>query len=421
MTKNTNVKPVSDALDQEVTELRKRLEWLDEERRKSSRKLAELEQRVELRDRELVSRDRRIQDLEKQLTQVTSQLSRVSMIDTQLSQFRDDIVKMIEQYDKRRIEAERELDSLRRVEHEAINREIADVRKGLPTIDRLEQDLALRQAEDTRLSNLIGVQQNALTQLASQIDNAERSLAFLEEKEKQDSRNIGEIQAALLEISKRWEPINNRLEIIGQNLSRVQTTAQNTGEAQVLLRKSISDWTEQVQIGEHERNQRLAGWQRTMDDHATAIERFTADWVNFNNQYNESRTAVDTMKALQVHLEKQQREANELVRVESKRMESRWEQFLSEDARKWKNFEADALQRLSVNDRREREFREQIHALEEDLERLGQELSQTLRVQLAQSEAIKKWPLTWLEEVEKAIEQNPNRRRQPALVPVREE
>ena len=421
MTKNTNVKPVSDALDQEVTELRKRLEWLDEERRKSSRKLAELEQRVELRDRELVSRDRRIQDLEKQLTHVTSQLSRVSMIDTQLSQFRDDIVKMIEQYDKRRIEAERELDSLRRVEHEAINREIADVRKGLPTIDRLEQDLALRQAEDTRLSNLIGVQQNALTQLASQIDNAERSLAFLEEKEKQDSRNIGEIQAALLEISKRWEPINNRLEIIGQNLSRVQTTAQNTGEAQVLLRKSISDWTEQVQIGEHERNQRLAGWQRTMDDHATAIERFTADWVNFNNQYNESRTAVDTMKALQVHLEKQQREANELVRVESKRMESRWEQFLSEDARKWKNFEADALQRLSVNDRRERELREQIHALEEDLERLGQELSQTLRVQLAQSEAIKKWPLTWLEEVEKAIEQNPNRRRQPALVPVREE
>lgn len=421
MTKNTNVKPVSDALDQEVTELRKRLEWLDEERRKSSRKLAELEQRVELRDRELVSRDRRIQDLEKQLTQVTSQLSRVSMIDTQLSQFRDDIVKMIEQYDKRRIEAERELDSLRRVEHEAINREIADVRKGLPTIDRLEQDLALRQAEDTRLSNLIGVQQNALTQLASQIDNAERSLAFLEEKEKQDSRNIGEIQAALLDISKRWEPINNRLEIIGQNLSRVQTTAQNTGEAQVLLRKSISDWTEQVQIGEHERNQRLAGWQRTMDDHATAIERFTADWVNFNNQYNESRTAVDTMKALQVHLEKQQREANELVRVESKRMESRWEQFLSEDARKWKNFEADALQRLSVNDRRERELREQIHVLEEDLERLGQELSQTLRVQLAQSEAIKKWPLTWLEEVEKAIEQNPNRRRQPALVPVREE
>jgi len=421
MTKNANTKPSSETLDQEVNELRTRLEWLDEERRKSARKLAELEQRSELQERELTGRDRRIQELEKQLSQASSQLSRIPMIDTQLSQFRDDIVKMIEQYDKRRIEAERELDRLRRVEHEAVGREITDIRKELPAIGRLEQELPLRQAEDARLSTLIGVQQNTMTQMATQVDNVERSLTFLEEKERQDSRNIAEMQATLLEINKRWEPLNDRLSILGQNLSKVQTTAQNTGESQALLRKSISDWTEQVQIGEHERNQRLAGWQRTMDDHATSLERFTADWVNFNNQYNESRAAVAAMNALQTHLEKQQREANELVRVESKRMESRWDQFQGEDARKWKNFEADALQRLAISDRRERELREQLHTLEEELERLGQELGQILRVQIAQSEAIKKWPLTWLDEVEKALEQNPNRRRQPALVPVRED
>lgn len=421
MSKNSNTKPGSTALDQEVGELRKRLEWLDEERRKSARKLAELEQRGVLQERELVSRDRRIQDLEKQLSIVTAQLSRIPMVDTQLSQFKDDIVKMIEQYDKRRIDAERELDRLRRVEHEATSREIADIRKELPAIGRIEQVLPLRQAEEARLANLIGVQQNTLTQLNSMVENVERSLTFLEEKEKQDSRNIGEIQATLLEISKRWEPITNRLEILGQNLSKVQTTAQTTGEAQVLLRKSITDWTEQVQIGEHERNQRLAGWQRAMDEHETAFQRFNQDWVKFNNQFNESRTAVETMRSLQTHLEQQQREANELVRVESKRMESRWEQFVQEDARKWKNFEADALQRLSINDRRERELREQIHALEEELERLTAELTQITRILAAQSEAIKKWPVLWLDEVEKALEQNPNRRRQPALVPVREE
>lgn len=421
MTKNPSSKPASSSNEQEVGEFRKRLEWLDEERRKSMRKLAELEQRTELQDRELAGRDRRIQELEKQLSLVNAQLSRIPMVDTQLSQFKDDIVKMIEQYDKRRVEAERELDRLRRVEHEATTREIADIRKELPAIGRIEQELPLRQAEETRLANLIGVQQNTVTQLGSQVENVERSLTFLEEKERQDSRNISEIQAALLEINKRWEPITSRLEILGQNLSKVQTTAQTTGEAQVLLRKSISDWTEQVQIGEHERNQRLASWQRTMDEHQTTLERFNKDWVKFNNQYNDSRTAVETMRSLQTHLEGQQREANELVRVESKRMESRWEQFVQEDARKWKNFESDSLQRLSINDRRERELREQIVALEEELERLEAELVQLVRVQTAQSEAIKKWPLLWLEEVEKALDQNPNRRRQPALVPVREE
>lgn len=421
MTKNTGSKPASNALEQEIGEFRKRFEWMDEERRKTARKLAELEQRYELQERELSGRDRRIQELEKQLSLVNSQLSRIPLVDSQLAQFKDDVVKMIEQYDKRRIDAERELDRLRRVEHEATTREIADIRKELPAIGRIEQELPLRQAEETRLANLIGVQQNTVTQLATLVENVERSLTYLDEKEKQDSRNIGEIQAALLEISKRWEPINNRIEILGQNLSKVQTTAQTTGEAQVLLRKSISDWTEQVQIGEHERNQRLASWQRAMDEHETAFQRFNQDWVKFNNQYNDSKTAVETMKALQVHLEQQQREANELVRVESKRMEARWEQFTQEDARKWKNFEADALQRLAINDRRERELREQIIALDEEIEGLGVELATLVRVQTAQSEAIKKWPLAWLEEVEKALDQNPNRRRQPALVPVREE
>ncbi len=38
---------------QELADLRKQLEWLDEERRKSSRKFAELEQKLEVRERDV--------------------------------------------------------------------------------------------------------------------------------------------------------------------------------------------------------------------------------------------------------------------------------------------------------------------------------------------------------------------------------
>lgn len=421
MTQNKTKGTSGSLNEQDLGELRKRIEWLDEERRTSLRKLAELEQRVVLQERELSTRDKRISDLEKQLAQTSNQLSRIPMVDTQLAQFRDDIVKMIEQYDKRRIEADREIDRLRRVEHEAMTREIADIRKEVQVINRIEEAVSLRQAEESRLAALIGSQQNTLTQLASQVDGLERAQMFLDEKEKQDNRNISEMQATLLEISKRWEPLNNKLEIINQNLLKAQTAAQANSEAQSILRKSINDWTEQVQIGEHERNQRLISWQRAMDEHEAALERFTQDWVKFNNQYNESRAAIETIRNFQVHLEQLQREANELIRVESQRLESRWVQFVDEDNRKWKNYEADATQRQSISDRREREFREQLQGLEEQMDSLQQDIAQLLRIQTAQSEAIKKWPLMWLDEVEKAVEQNPNRRRQPTLVQIREE
>ena len=47
----------------ELDELRNRLDWMDEERRKSSRRLVELEQRLTVGERELESREQRIQDL----------------------------------------------------------------------------------------------------------------------------------------------------------------------------------------------------------------------------------------------------------------------------------------------------------------------------------------------------------------------
>lgn len=407
--------------DQELNDIRRRLDWFEEERRKLTRKQTELEQRLVVQEREITDRDQRIQDLEKQLGTLNSQASRAPQGDLQLAQFRDDLVKMIEQYDRRRIDSERELDRVRRVEHESMTRELADLRKELPPFSRFQQDLQLRQAEDARLSTLIGTVQNSMTALRSQLEQVERTVGFLEEKEKQNSKNITAFQGTLPEYNKKLDTLSGRTELATQGILKVQA-AQNAIEgAQQALRDSIKDWTEQVQIGEHERNQRLTAWQRTMDEHDASLQRFTLEWVKFNNQYSEARTAMENLKVVQEHLEQRQKEASELVRIETKRMESRWGDFTLEEAKKWKNFESDFSQRQAINERRERQIEDAFHDLNQAIDKLAQDRDQLLRIQTAQAEAIKKWPVLWLEEVEKAIEQNPNRRRQPAPTLVREE
>ncbi len=418
---NNNSVPTAAATEQELGEMRKRLDWLDDERRKVTRKLAEMEQRAELQDREIASREQRIQDLEKQLSTLNMQIARLPQTDAQLDQFKDDLTKMIDQYDRRRIEAEKELDRLRRVEHESMTREIADIRKQLPAITRIEQDLELRQAEDSRLANLIGVYQNTQSQFRSQLEAVERAIAFLEEKEKQTNKNLAEVQAALPDLRKHYETFQGKMDVLNLNYQKVQTAVQQTNEAQTALRDSIKDWSEQVQIGEHERNQRLAAWQRAMDEHGASLARFTQEWVKFNNQFNESRTAVEDLKSLREQLAQQQKESSEMVRVETSRLESRWDAFSREDSRKWKNFETDFLQRQSVNDRRDKQTQEQLQAVHELLEELEQDRDTLRRIQTAQADAIKKWPLLWLEEVEKAIDQDPNRRRQPTTSTQQEE
>ena len=403
----------------EFSELVKRVEWLDEERRKGTRKLAELEQRIQLQEREISGREQRIQDLERQLAATTAQLSRIPQVDVQLEQFKDDMVEMIEQYDQRRLNAEEELDRLRRIEHESVTREIIDIRKELPAINRLQHEMELRKSEEARLSNLIGTQTNRLSALNNQVESWPRDIAFLDEKEKQNSRNIADMQNTLLDINRRWEPLNDRIEITAQSTLKFQGRFKEITDAQEVLRDMVREWAQQMQMGEHERNKRLEAWRYAIEEQSQTIERFKREWITFSDQYKEAKMAVQTMAPWQSQIE--QREASELLRVETHRMQSRWDSFGQEVERRLKNFDLENEQRWATVNRHERELREQINLVEGALKQVSDEKDNLWRVQTAQADAIKKFPRLWLEEVEKALAQDPNRRRQPALVPVPDE
>jgi chromosome segregation ATPase len=409
------------ALVQEIRDLRNRVEWLDDERRKMSRKVAELEQNLELQLREVQGREQRIQEMEARLSSAGAQLGRISQFDSQIVQFKDEIVAMIEQYDQRRVRSENEIDRLRRVEHEGVARELADVRKELPAIARLQNDLELRIAEETRLASLLGEHQNQISSLRNLVDNGERAIAYVEEKEKQNSRTIGEMKTAHLESAKRWEHFRDQLDVLSSRTVRYESSQQSLMEEQTKSRETMKGWLEQIQLGEYERNQRIEKWERELAQREDVLETYAKEWAVYSDQYNEAKLAVKTLTDWQEQIEKQQREAGELLRLEAQRLQARWEAYRQDSENKLKNFLIEDEQRWSTVNRRERQVQEKLSTLDESLSSLEQHKDLLTRIQTAQADAIKRLPLLWMEEVEKAVAQNPHRRRQPALVPVRED
>lgn len=414
-----NEKKVASA--EELAEVRNRLEWLDEERRKSTKRIAELEKRLNIQNRELERRNKRIEELEERLARVTSQVTRLPQVDAQLSQFKDEVVALIEQYDERRIQSEEELERLRRVEHEVNAREISEIRKELPGIVRLQNEMELRQAEEARLANLIGVLQNRIASVENRVENWSNDLAYLEEAESQNNRNISEIQTSLVEINKRWEPINNRMDILGDKMNKIQTNHQDLEEEQAELRQTIKSWAEQIQLGEYERKQRMQKWERVLEEYEETMEAYAKQWVNFSDQYKEAKMALQTLTEWQKQIEQQQQETAEMARVEAGRMQSRWDNFVTERNKQWKSFEVEIDQRLSTSARHERQLRDQLANIEEQLDELEKDQERMWRVQTAQADAVKQLPRIWQEAVEKTLANDPNRRRQPTLVPVRDD
>lgn len=406
---------------EELSELVSRLEWMDEERRKTGRKLAEMEQRLNFQEREIETREQRIKELEDKLTKTNSQLARLSQLDAQLRQFKDELVQLIDQYDDRNTKTMEESTKLRRVEHEIHNRELAEIRKELSALGRLENDMNLRQAEEARLANLIGLLKGRVSGMENQVDNWNRDLKFLEEAERKNARTITELQTSFFERGKKFEPIDNRLEVLAFKVGKVETTIPELTDLIAETRQSIKNWSEQVQIGEHERNQRLENWRRVLDEQQDRLEYFNKEWIKISDQYKEAGMAVQTLGEWQTQIENQQREAGEMARVEANRLRALWDNFQLEQEKHWKAVELDREQRWNNSQRHEREIREELLLLQAELEKMTQDKDTLWRVQSAQAEAVKQLSRVWIEEVEKAITHNPNSRRQPTRIQVREE
>jgi DNA repair exonuclease SbcCD ATPase subunit len=417
MSKNSSTNNVL----QELERMQSQVQWLDEERRKANRKLAEMEQRFALQEREFSGREQRIRELEKQLASTTAQTIRIPQIDVRLGQFKDEMVQLIDQYDQRRIKASEEQDRVRRVEHEGTARELGNIRKELTTLSRLSQEMEQRQAEDARLANLIGQQKNQISSVSNQLEESQRALSFVEEKEKQGSRAVADLQNSIVDINKRWGPFNDRLDTLAGKIARLETSFQTLQEGQNRVEDSLKIWMEQLQVGEHERNKKLEKWRYTLEEQAQLLDHFRKEWITFSDQYKEAKMAVDTLTGWQHQIEQQQQEANEIMRIDSHRMQSRWDNFTQENEKRWRNLEMEMEQRWQNVARQERQIQEHIQEMEAFLKELDQEKARMQRVQTAQADAIKKFPLLWLEEIEKAEAQDPNRRRAAALVPVREE
>ncbi len=405
----------------QLEQLRNRLDWMDEERLKNGRRMVQLEQRLTAWERELENREKHIKDVESKLTKMTLQLGRVSNLDSQLELFKDELVKMIEQYDQRRIEGYQELDKLRRIEHEVQQRDIADIRKELTPISRMENELKLRESEDERIAKMTSILQNQIPPIKNEIETWKQDLKFIEESERTNASTIAEMQASIHEHVKKLESIETRLDITNHSLSKVQVTTQEVDDGISEVQHQINQWSNQVLVGEQQRNKRITEWESVIENIMASMEKYADEWVKYSNQYKEAKTTLEAIAEWQQRVEKQQREAAELARIEANQMRSRWEKFAKENEKRWTNYIVEQEQLWAGSNRREKQLQERLLELAELIEGIKQDKETLWRVQTAQGEAMKKWPRIWLEEVEKAKTLNPNSRRQPDLVSVREE
>ena len=320
----------------DLTQLSQMVSWLDEEHRRDREELARLDQRMQGTSVENQEQARRIQDLEGRLASTVAQLGRFTQIEQALQQLKNEVVVMLDKQTETRMQAERESDRARMSDREALSRGIAETRKELSRLGRIEEELKPLQTEDQRLGDMLLSLRQSVNAVSKDLDDRTRTLPYMIEQRTQDNKRIAQVQAENVELLKRTEFLASRLPLQEEKLQRLERESTRLQPIVDEVRQEQQAFIEAQKVGDVERGRQMAQWHEEFAEQKELIEKHAVRLREFGVQYEAAGRALKATEEFQAMLIRDQKQAAELQRLAEERQKKELADWQGENEQRWK-------------------------------------------------------------------------------------
>lgn len=398
----------------DIDQLAQMVTWLDEEHRRRANEVTKLVQRIESQATEIVEQARRIQELEGQLASTQSQLTKFTQVDQALQQLKNEVVLMLQRQDEQRLRDQREAERARVADREAFSRGISEVRKELPRFSRIDEELALRKAEDQRLSEIVLALRQQVNGLNKNIEERTRSLPFLAEQRSQDNKRVAQLQQETVELFKRTEFASGKVQVLEADIQRLDRAVSAIQPIPGQLQQEVAAFVEAQKLKDVERDRVLARWREEFEEQRQVIAAQQKRLMEYSAQIEESKRVLGSLQGFEESIRREQHQVGELQRLAEERQRKELDNFLAEDEKRWKKQTLAWDHRWAEQAKTNRDLAAQAPPLRKELETQKVLLRQLWRLQETFGAHRLQEAQRWLNSLEAALKELPKDGREDA-------
>jgi chromosome segregation ATPase len=320
----------------DLTQLSQIVTWLDEEHRHDRDELAKLEQRLQSMALENQQQSRRIQELEGRLASTSAQLTRFTQLEQALQQLKNEVGVMLDKQTESRLGVDREVERVRSSDREAFSRSLAEIRKELLRLPRIEEELSTRQAEDQRLGDMLLALRQAVSNLSKDFDERTRTLPYMAEQRAQDNKRIAQLQAENVDLMKRSDALSGKASMVEERIQRLELDLQRLQPIPDQMRQDQQAFIEAQKLADTERARQMAEWTAAFAQHRDLIEKQTVRQRDFETRYDAAGRAMKGLEEFQGQLTRDQKQVAELQRLAEERQRKELAEWQTENEQRWK-------------------------------------------------------------------------------------
>ena len=322
----------------DLQQLAKRVEWLDDERRKDKNTIVHLDEKIDALERKLANSDQENTLLTGEITRLKTVVARMDQFDGTIAQHRTEFNRQFKEQEKLSEQRGADIITLLRTEIRSFEKIVFELRKDVESYRGLKKDMQNRVIEENRLSQLLNELGKNLDDLRINEEEQSRIYRLLEDGRRQDTRRLTDVQGEVVAIRKRSDENRGRVDIADSTLRKLETRVNELVNAEQERRDTQAAYLERQALAEVDRDTAWKDWQSRF----SMIEKQSVDvesqLQNLDATYLTVKRTQDAVEDLMQRVDRRINEVAEIQRLAEERFRQEWTTFKADDQKRWTNY-----------------------------------------------------------------------------------
>jgi chromosome segregation ATPase len=362
----------------DLEQLTKRLEWLDEERRKDKNTISAMEEHIASLEKNITQQLQQTNEITGDVARMISMESRIADLEGELAKVRVDLGRSIEAVEKQRSEHERDVEKIRQGDIERIYKTEQENHKISGKLEEIRKALDLRKEEEIRMNRSIEELRKIVEESASSNDEIRRSFKIMEDSRRTDSKRLADLTGEGAALRKRVEEQRGKQDVFAETLRKIDLKTTELMNTDSERRQAQIAFIEKQNMSAVERDRIWKDWQLRFDEIDKKSGVLDTQIQTLENTIRTVKRSQDMLDEVTQRFERRINEITEMQRLNEDRFRNEWNGFKADDLKRWANFSLtqEEMQRETV--RTVQKLNERMVVLEDNYQDLQYSLQQSI-------------------------------------------
>jgi chromosome segregation ATPase len=360
----------------DIDQLQKRIQWVEEDRRKEKDTVALLESKLTSLEGSLAASLEQSKGLGSELTRLTAIIGRMDQYDQALVRTRMESKQAIDELDKTiklRID---ESEKVQRVKIKSFDGSFADLQKQLEMIPKLDKNIQARIDIEIAIRRSLDELRGKIDAVRIEEEEYTRTIRLLEDGRRQDAKRIVDLQGEVNALRKHMDDQRGQNEVINTNLRKLETRLNELITVEDERRDAMTTFLNKQAVSQVERERTWNEWQTRFDTIENQAVDIESQLVSLDTTHREVKRIQANLEDLTQRVERRITEITEIQRLSEDRFRQEWVTFKADDQKRWTNYTLTQEEQRNEATRQFSKLAEQTTHIEDELQEVKDLLQQ---------------------------------------------